>query len=75
MSYNVRMASDAQRYRALSLNVAGFALMTPFSKMILNILLDGVPDLTLGYIARIFVALVFLLLGIIFVAQGVYIVE
>ena len=64
------MASDAQRYKAFSLNIAGFALMTPFSKMILNTFLDGLPQVTIGYLTRILVAFALLFFGIIFIAQG-----
>ena len=32
------MASDEQLYRAYTFNVAGFALMTPFGKLVLDVL-------------------------------------
>lgn len=64
------MVTELDKYRAQCLQIYGLGLMTPFGKLILNILEYELEDLNLYFIFYGIIAFLFFLLGIIFVFRG-----
>lgn len=64
------MVSDAQKYKAQILQIAGFAFLTPFGQLILKKLDVGYIDFNLNFVGVLVVSLIFAMIGIIFIVRG-----
>ena len=64
------MASELDKYRAQNLQIAGFCLMSPFGKIILNVPRYESSDINLKFAIYFIVALILFCFGIICVFRG-----
>ena len=64
------MISDLDRYKAQTLQIAGFGLMTPIGQFILILLSLEPIKFNLQFVLSFIISFVFLICGIIVVAQG-----
>ena len=64
------MGSDLDKYRAQNLQIAGFCLMSPLGKLILNVPEYKLGDIDLKFVIYFIVALMFFCFGIICVFRG-----
>ena len=66
----MHMASDAQKYKAQILQIAGFGCLTPIGQLILRKLDIGHIDLNLNFFVILLISLFFALIGIICIVRG-----
>ena len=69
------MATDGDTYRAYTLNVAGFALMSTFGKIVLEFPALKLNNLGLQFFIFLIIALFLFFLDIIFISRGYEIIE
>ena len=64
------MVSEIQKYRAQVFQVLAFAFMTPFGKLILDIICNQKINFSWGFLASLLFSLLLVYLGIIFIFKG-----
>lgn len=70
------MTTDVQKYRATMFQIAGFALISPIGKIVLNALDFTFSDIfSIKFFAYLFFTLFLLVIGIIFISRGIAVLE
>lgn len=64
------MAYENQKYRAESLKICGFALMTPIGKLFLNLFDQGFQNPYPNLLIKLTISLILLAFGIILIQVG-----
>lgn len=71
----LNMADDVQKYRAITFQAAGFALMTPLARIVLELEYLRLNALGLQFFLYVFLALFLFFSGIILIARGMEVLE
>lgn len=69
------MADDVQKYRASTFQIAGFALMTPLARIVLELEHIKLTAINLQQILYLLLAVFFFVSGIILLARGMEILQ